>query len=625
MSAPPRLSDSRVAPLPDASASSPSDSMAVSFRDVTVRDPKTGKEILRGVSGSVAPSELVAIMGGSGAGKSTLLNVLSSRLPLLGSSDAAGRGGLEARGSVLYDGAEASSAAARAGTAYVMQDDVLPAFDTVEQAVTFAARTRLVRADGTPAPDVEVRERVADVLRALGLSDVAGSRIGGGLVPGLSGGQTRRVSVACEAVAGQRALFLDEITTGLDSATALDVVRAVRSLGCTALATIHSPSAKLLGLFDRVILLSSGHVAFAGTVAEAAAHFVACGAELPEHTNPADTFLRVLVDPAHAETAERVIELYAASEMELAAADTPAVASGAAGPVAAAAAAAGRLSVWREVALLARRQARTALLNPSNVAARLCIALIMAFFLASNFFQIADTQAGVVERHSVLFFSAAIITMTTLIEAVVTFSQEKSLFVREVANGRYSGVAYAAGSTLVEVPLASLAAAVQMSSLYFVSGLRGGADNFFRINLAYAFMALAASSMGAVVAAAAPRAEVGVLLTQPVFIPSMLVGGLFLTLDSVPRAFYGLRALSPIRWGWTAATDIEFRGRVFDCPAPPAACAFPTGDAVLEAYGLPSSDSDYWLAILYLFLIFAAFRLVAFALLARLARAAGKK
>ena len=102
----------------------------------SVTDPKkkSTKQILRGVSGNVAPKQLLAIMGPSGSGKTSLLNVLAGRT--LRAKNAL----LE--GSVTVNGERIGSSMHRI-SAYVEQDEALYAFSTVRETLMFAAQLRL--------------------------------------------------------------------------------------------------------------------------------------------------------------------------------------------------------------------------------------------------------------------------------------------------------------------------------------------------------------------------------------------------------------------------------------------------------------------------------------------------
>ena len=77
------------------------------------RTVRGGVQILQDVSVSIAPGELVAVVGGSGAGKSTLLDALSGVAPATS-------------GRVTYDGADlyADVAAFRTVLGFVPQDDI---------------------------------------------------------------------------------------------------------------------------------------------------------------------------------------------------------------------------------------------------------------------------------------------------------------------------------------------------------------------------------------------------------------------------------------------------------------------------------------------------------------------
>ena len=84
---------------------------------------------------------------------------------------------------------------------------------------------------------------------------------------GLSGGERKRLAFATELLTDPPLLFCDEPTTGLDSFQAMALVRLMRSLtarGTTIVCTIHQPSSDLYNMFDQLLLMADGRMAFLG-------------------------------------------------------------------------------------------------------------------------------------------------------------------------------------------------------------------------------------------------------------------------------------------------------------------------------------------------------------------------
>jgi ABC-type lipoprotein export system ATPase subunit len=189
------------------------------FRNLTydVPDPadKTKmKTLLSGVSGRVHPGEMCALMGASGAGKSTLLDVIAGRKTV-------GR----IVGDILFNGAERTPAI-MLQTAYVMQDNVHIGSLTVKETLMYAAHLRLPQ-----TLSLELKEkRVGKIMDMLGLTEHGNTLVGDENTRGISGGQMKRLSIGVEIVNLPDLIFLDEPTTGLDSAISYDVMSAVRNL-----------------------------------------------------------------------------------------------------------------------------------------------------------------------------------------------------------------------------------------------------------------------------------------------------------------------------------------------------------------------------------------------------------
>ncbi|EWM21044.1 atp-binding sub-family g member 2d [Nannochloropsis gaditana] len=152
--------------------------------------------------------EMMAVMGPSGSGKSTFLDVLAGR-------KTQGRVG----GQVVWEAGE--QAGGRCRWAYVTQEDVhLPSL-TVRETLWYAALLRLEESVG---PQTRLA-RVEALEGMLGLSEVRDTSVGGaGFKNPLSGGERRRLSVGVEIIDLPTVLLGDEVTTGLDSATALEVL-----------------------------------------------------------------------------------------------------------------------------------------------------------------------------------------------------------------------------------------------------------------------------------------------------------------------------------------------------------------------------------------------------------------
>ena len=158
------------------------------------------KPVLSHVTGTVRPGELLAIMGASGAGKSTLLDILARKAKT-------GRvtGEMYVNGRSIVD-----EAVFRRVVGYVDQEDTLLSTLTVYETVLYSALLRLPRGMSRQAKEF----RTLETMNELGILDIKDARIGESGKRSISGGEKRRVSIACELVTGPSVLFLDEPTSG---------------------------------------------------------------------------------------------------------------------------------------------------------------------------------------------------------------------------------------------------------------------------------------------------------------------------------------------------------------------------------------------------------------------------
>jgi putative ABC transport system ATP-binding protein len=184
--------------------------------------------VLRGVNLSVAPGELVAIVGASGSGKSTLLYIL-------GALDRDFEGEAEVAGQLLHRLSVAERAALRnRSIGFVFQSfNLLPGLSALENVML----PGMLRRDGPDGRAAALRARAAEALARVGLQDRAHAP-----PARLSGGERQRVAIARALFTGPAVLLADEPTGNLDAATGEDVIARFAALareGLTIVVVTH--------------------------------------------------------------------------------------------------------------------------------------------------------------------------------------------------------------------------------------------------------------------------------------------------------------------------------------------------------------------------------------------------
>nr|XP_017250528.1 PREDICTED: pleiotropic drug resistance protein 1-like [Daucus carota subsp. sativus] len=130
------------------------------------------------------------------------------------------------------------------------------------------------------------------VMKVLGLDICADTLVGDQMIRGISGGQRKRVTTDEMLVGPARALFMDEISTGLDSSTTYQMVKSLRHsvhiLQGTALISLLQPAPEAYDLFDDIMLLSDGYIVYQGPRENVLEFFETMGFKCPERKGVAD-------------------------------------------------------------------------------------------------------------------------------------------------------------------------------------------------------------------------------------------------------------------------------------------------------------------------------------------------
>uniref|UniRef100_A0A7N2R0V3 ABC transporter domain-containing protein n=1 Tax=Quercus lobata TaxID=97700 RepID=A0A7N2R0V3_QUELO len=228
-------------------------------------------------------------------------------------------------GEISYNGYKLEEFVPQKTSSYISQNDLHIHEMTVREILDFSARCQGVGSQAEVMVEVSEREKEAGVvpdpdidtymkaisvkglkgtlqtdyiLKILALDICADTLVGNAMRRGISGGQKKRLTTGEMIVGPTKALFMDEITNGLDSSTAFQIVTCLQQMAhitdATVLVSLLQPAPETFDLFDDLILMSEGKIVYHGPRDHVLEYFEDWGFRCPERKGIADFVQEVI-------------------------------------------------------------------------------------------------------------------------------------------------------------------------------------------------------------------------------------------------------------------------------------------------------------------------------------------
>ncbi|XP_074271811.1 pleiotropic drug resistance protein 1-like [Silene latifolia] len=581
--------------------------------------------ILHDVSGVIKPGRMTLLLGPPGSGKTTLLLALAGKL----AKD------LEFSGKVTYNGHTMDEFVPQRSSAYISQHDLHIGEMTVRETLAFAARVQGVGTNYDMLVELSRREKAANIkpdadidiymkaaamegqeasvvtdyiMKILGLDVCADTLVGNEMIRGISGGQRKRLTTGEMLVGPAKALFMDEISTGLDSSTTFQIVNSIRQsnhiLKGTAVISLLQPAPETYDLFDDIILISDGQVVYQGPRENVLEFFELMGFKCPQRKGVAD-FLQEVTSRKDQEQywaqrnepyafvttkqfaegfksfhigrqrAQELVVPYDKSKSHPAALTTQEYGLNKKELF--------KACLAREALLMKRNQFIYVFKSVQLV----ITALITATLFLRTHLKKDGVQDGMVYLGA-LFFSQVQILFNGFSELSLTILK-LPVFYKQRDLRFYPSWAYSLPSWILKIPISLVETAIWVVITYYVIGYDPNVGRFFKQYLVLLGIHQMASALFRFNAGLGRNMILANTFGTGALVTLLVLGGFILSRKTVKKWWIWGYWISPLMYGQNALSVNEFLGHSWSHQG--------VGKAVLEARGIFTSAYWYWIGL----------------------------
>lgn len=558
------------------------------------------KTILKGITGTVVPGEMFAMLGPSGSGKTTLLTALGGRL------------GGKLSGNITYNGKPFSNTMKRS-IGFVTQEDVLYPHLTVKETLVFTALLRLPNSLSRE----EKENHAESIIQQLGLTKCKDNIIGGSFVRGVSGGERKRVSVGQEMLINPSLLFLDEPTSGLDSTTAQRIVSTLVELaegGRTVVMTIHQPSSRIFYMFDKVLLLSDGNSVYFGKGSEAMDYFSTIGHTPSLAMNPADFLLDLAngisfncIEENQMAVKESLVLAYDRNLKARLKGELKVICNQCRESMFNKKQQQWNTSWWQQFMVLLRRGAKE---HKHEAFSKLKIGQILVVAVLAGLLWWHSDTSHLQDQIGLLFFYTGFWSFFPLFHAIFTFPQERAVLTKERSSGMYRLSSYFMARMAGEMPMELVLPTIFLTITYWMGGLRPTASNYFETLSVLLFSVVVSHGLGLAIGALIMNLKSATTFGSVLMLTFLLAGGYYV--QHIPILISWVKYISLSHYTYKLLLGSQYSvGEMYPC-GDHALCAideFPT----IKDVGLEHKE----ISALALLIMAVGYRIIAYAALTR--------
>ncbi|WCJ40424.1 ABC transporter G family member 36 [Euphorbia peplus] len=589
--------------------------------------------ILKDVSGILKPSRMTLLLGPPSSGKTSLLLALAGKLDP----------DLKFSGSVTYNGHAMNEFIPQRTAAYISQHDLHIGELTVRETLAFSARCQGVgtqhemlaelsrrekAANIKPDPDIDVFMKAAAtegqetsvvtdyVLKILGLEVCADTMVGNEMIRGISGGQRKRVTTGEMLVGPCKALFMDEISTGLDSSTTFQIVNSLRqsvhiNRGTTIISLLQ-PAPETYNLFDDIILISDGQIVYQGPRENVLEFFEHMGFKCPERKGAAD-FLQEVTSkkdqkqywarkeqPYRFVTVDEFVEAFQSFEIgrrvrqDL---STPYDKS-----KNHPAALTKKHYGVRKMELFKACCSREFLLMKRNsfvYTFKLSQLILMAIIGVTIFFR-TEMDRDTVEDGNIfvgaLFFSLITIMFNGMSEMSMTIAK-LPVFYKQRDLLFFPPGAYSIPTWILKIPITFVEVSVWVFITYYIIGFDPNVERLFRQFFLLLLISQMANGLFRSIAAVGRNMIVANTFGSFALLTLFALGGVVLSRENVKKWWIWGYWVSPLMYGQNAIVVNEFLGHSWSHVPANSASTESLGIQVLESRGFFTEPKWYWIGV----------------------------